>query len=188
MTDNSALSADDWIKAAFQALASGGVRAIRVEAIARDLKVSKGSFYWHFKDVVALKKAMLWQWIEKATKQIVASDVDTSLSAQDRLLQFVLDATSDESLALGGDNMDAAIREWARFDSPAALALKFVYIKRAAYLTELFEKCEHSMVESRLKSRLLYGVLVGLATFPDDESASRQTEGRALLTLLLRKE
>ncbi|NLH83356.1 MAG: TetR family transcriptional regulator, partial [Phyllobacteriaceae bacterium] len=51
MATRSTLSAEDWIKAAFRALSVGGVQAIRAEAIARDLNVSKGAFYWHFKDV-----------------------------------------------------------------------------------------------------------------------------------------
>ena len=41
--------------AGFRALSAEGPQGIRVEAIARQLKLSKGSFYWHFKDVQALK-------------------------------------------------------------------------------------------------------------------------------------
>ncbi|WP_163317770.1 TetR family transcriptional regulator, partial [Enterobacter hormaechei] len=49
MPTRKTLSAEDWISAAFRALSQGGAQAIRAEAIARDLKVSKGSFYWHFR-------------------------------------------------------------------------------------------------------------------------------------------
>ena len=37
-------------RAAFRALARGGVEAIAVEPIAAELGTTKGSFYWHFKN------------------------------------------------------------------------------------------------------------------------------------------
>ena len=37
--------------AGFRALARSGARALRAEALARDLDTTKGSFYWHFKDL-----------------------------------------------------------------------------------------------------------------------------------------
>src|ERR1700730_5847645 len=47
---SSPLQPDDWIRAAFARLATEGIDAVRVELLARDLGVSKGSFYWHFQD------------------------------------------------------------------------------------------------------------------------------------------
>ena len=43
-----------WVDAALQALAAGGPDAVRVEALAVRLGVSKGGFYWHFTDRQAL--------------------------------------------------------------------------------------------------------------------------------------
>ena len=40
----------DWIHAGFAMLAAGGIDAVRVERLAAVLKVTKGSFYWHFRD------------------------------------------------------------------------------------------------------------------------------------------
>ena len=42
------LGKSDWLRAARLALLHGGVEAVRVERLARDLHVTKGSFYWHF--------------------------------------------------------------------------------------------------------------------------------------------
>jgi len=47
MAKKQTLTANDWIVAGFVALTSGGPPAVKVEAIAKTLKVSKGSFYWH---------------------------------------------------------------------------------------------------------------------------------------------
>jgi len=54
----------DWIRAAFARLAQDGIDAVRVEVLALDLHVSKGSFYWHFRDRDELAGAMLEQWDE----------------------------------------------------------------------------------------------------------------------------
>ena len=44
------------------ALLNGGVEAVRVERLARDLHVTKGSFYWHFKDRKELLELLLREW------------------------------------------------------------------------------------------------------------------------------
>jgi AcrR family transcriptional regulator len=51
---NSQLDAAAWVEAALDALAEGGVDAVRVDPLAKRLGVTRGSFYWHFKDRAAL--------------------------------------------------------------------------------------------------------------------------------------
>jgi hypothetical protein len=36
-----------WIEEGLRALAAGGPEAVRIEALAHALSVSKGGFYWH---------------------------------------------------------------------------------------------------------------------------------------------
>lgn len=56
------LSAADWERAALDMIADAGVGALAVEALARRLGVTKGSFYWHFKNREALLQAALVRW------------------------------------------------------------------------------------------------------------------------------
>ncbi|MGB9368496.1 MAG: helix-turn-helix domain-containing protein, partial [Xanthobacteraceae bacterium] len=58
------LDAGAWIAAGFDALADGGIDAVRVEPLAKALGITKGSFYWHFADRRALLDAMLESWAE----------------------------------------------------------------------------------------------------------------------------
>jgi AcrR family transcriptional regulator len=56
------LSAADWERGALEMIAQEGMAALAVEALARRLGVTKGSFYWHFKNREALLQAALQRW------------------------------------------------------------------------------------------------------------------------------
>ena len=46
----SRLGRDDWLDAAFRAAVEHGFDGVRVLTLADTLQVTRGSFYWHFKD------------------------------------------------------------------------------------------------------------------------------------------
>ncbi|HET8941119.1 MAG TPA: helix-turn-helix domain-containing protein [Rudaea sp.] len=56
------LSAEDWECGALDLIAEHGMAALAVEALARRLGVTKGSFYWHFPNRESLLKAALERW------------------------------------------------------------------------------------------------------------------------------
>ncbi|MEW6366971.1 MAG: TetR/AcrR family transcriptional regulator [Acidobacteriota bacterium] len=62
----------DWIRAALSALGERGLAGIAVEPLAKQLGVTKGSFYWHFKDVDALIDAALERWAVEETRESIA--------------------------------------------------------------------------------------------------------------------
>lgn len=185
MMTKATLSSDDWIKAAFRALSSGGVQAIRAEAIARDLKVSKGSFYWHFKDVPDLKAQMLAHWAGEATDAIIADVEEAGGSGQERLRRLVEEATGDRNVAYGGVPAEGAIREWARYDDAAATVLKSVDRRRLGYVADLLVLCGHSAASSRSGANILYGALIGLEALASGELVDLRAEMHALLSALL---
>lgn len=65
------LQRNDWLKAARLALLRGGAEAVRVEKLARDLRVTKGSFYWHFRDREELLEILLREWEEELFNDII---------------------------------------------------------------------------------------------------------------------
>lgn len=62
-------SREDWVDAAITALATRGEAGLSVETLARDLNVTKGSFYWHFEDRAALVTATLRSFEEVGADQ-----------------------------------------------------------------------------------------------------------------------
>ncbi|MEP2705542.1 MAG: TetR/AcrR family transcriptional regulator [Roseibium sp.] len=185
MSQTQKLSRTDWIKAAFRALSEGGSGAIRAEAIARDLKVSKGSFYWHFKDVPDLKATMLSHWRDQATGQIIEAVDAHSSDPAERLRFLVKIAAGDASEPYGGPVVEPVIREWSRSDTNAARTLKQVDGWRLDYLFGLFSQLYAGETEARQKARLLYAGLIGLELLVFQDKADLEIDLPALLEELL---
>jgi len=66
------LTASDWAEAALEAMAQGGLDAVAVEPLARQLGVTKGSFYWHFPNRDALLHAALELWEKHHAEELLA--------------------------------------------------------------------------------------------------------------------
>ena len=68
--NNKKLTANDWLEAALNVLASDGVSAVAVEPLAKKLGVTKGSFYWHFKNREDLITNVIVYWESIETQYI----------------------------------------------------------------------------------------------------------------------
>ncbi|MGA3298838.1 MAG: TetR/AcrR family transcriptional regulator, partial [Candidatus Acidiferrales bacterium] len=126
----SPLQPEDWIRAAFARLASEGIEAVRVELLARDLGVSKGSFYWHFQDREELLGRMFDRW-EKEEIDWLDETVITPKAAA-RWARFVHHCT-DQQLA----RLESAMRTWARRDERVAARIAAIEKKRTAHIASV---------------------------------------------------
>jgi len=162
MAQKTKLQSLDWIKAGFRALVAKGPQALKVEPIARELKVSKGSFYWHFKDLDDLKAKMLVHWQEMATAAIIA-EVRGNVTDKAKPLHRLLEVITEINLAdYGGEQAEAAIRDWARYDGRAAKVLARVDGQRLQFLEQLFAQQGGDPTRCKTKAKLLYAGLIGL--------------------------
>src|SRR4051794_28142134 len=123
-----------WIEAALRALAAGGPEAVRVEALAKDLGVSKGGFYWHFEDRAALLAEALASWEKSGTEDVIAT-VDGGSGEPRRKLRrlFELAPSAKQLFAV-----ELALRDWSRRDPGVAARLRRVDARRLTYLRSLF--------------------------------------------------
>lgn len=181
------LTPTDWIKASFVALTDGGPQAVRAESIARALKVSKGSFYWHFTDVPALKVAMLNHWEQAATKDIIDLVNLKATTPEDRLRVLVQVSTSSIDNDYGGQMAEPAIRDWARYDENAAVALKAVDQQRLDFVQVQFQAYGTPKARCKQNANILYAALIGLNHLSHRGLASSSRDLGVLLDHLLRK-
>lgn len=179
------LSQIDWIQAGFRALTVNGPQAVKAEVIARDLKVSKGSFYWHFENMPAFRDAMLAHWVALATDAVMA-DVDAQHADPKEQLRVLTKAmTTDISKPYGGMLVESAIRDWGRFDSAVSKVVGEVEDTRLKYLAGLFRRAGASATISRRYANIIYSALIGLEYLSHENLAKLKADLPALMELLL---
>jgi AcrR family transcriptional regulator len=182
------LQPGDWIKAAFRALARHGVNAVNAEALARTLKTTKGSFYWHFKDVPAFHRAMLDLWQKDATAAVAAM-VDNSAgpgrARLELLAEIVTSLNSDNEY--GGLSAEPSIRDWARTDAKVAKRVCLVDARRIAYVAKLFAEEGFPAKDAERRAELFYAGFVGLQTLAATRNGAFHKQLRDLLSRLLER-
>jgi AcrR family transcriptional regulator len=122
------LQPDDWILAAFARLSSEGVDSVRVEVLARDMGVSKGSFYWHFQDREELLSKLLARWDEGEAAWLERAAADGQ-SAATRWALFVERSADPERARL-----EVAIRNWSRRDHQVAARASAIERMKAQFI------------------------------------------------------
>ncbi len=155
------LSANDWILVAYRRLVREGVATVRVETLARDLGATKGSFYWHFRNLAALKAAMLARWVQLATDDISAAVMLSNLPARQALLALVdrISILPDE--IYGGASIEPAIRDWGRFDMAARDVVANVDRARIEFVTLLFGNAGLVPEQAAKAAQVFYAGVVG---------------------------
>ncbi|MEL6981580.1 MAG: TetR/AcrR family transcriptional regulator, partial [Actinomycetota bacterium] len=145
-------------------LSRGSIAEVKVERLAKDLGVTKGSFYWHFEDRPALLRAMWQRWAELDTEGVI-DEVDADgtrdpanadpAAAIERL--FAITFTSAGEF----DGVEAAIREWSASDPEVAAQCRTIDERRIGYVAELLFGAGWEPVAARHRAEFLYRVVIG---------------------------
>lgn len=121
-----------WIEAGLRALTVTGPDGLRAETLARDLGATKGSFYWHFKDVPAFQAAVLANWSEDMRTRF-----ETALSHGDTPVTRLRALSRVKPTPL-----DAAVRAWAVQDPAARKVLTQVDKMILGVISDLMTQVE----------------------------------------------
>ena len=139
-----------------------------VEPLARKLGVTKGSFYWHFKNRDALLGAVLERWEEESTEAVIAA-AERIGDPRERLVRVFDEAVADEPLD-GGHAPESGIFFSRAFeqelsdaaDDPVVGAvLRRVSERRVDYLEECYRALGFSTEEAHHRALLAYAAYVG---------------------------
>src|SRR4051794_34516019 len=123
-----------WIDEGLRALGAGGPEGVRVEALAQELGVTKGGFYWHFDGRRALLEEMLDGWERLVIDEVIEAVEREGGDARAKLRRLFALASSTEDLL----KVELAIRDWARRDKAVARRLRRVDNRRMEYMRSLF--------------------------------------------------
>ncbi|GAM98111.1 transcriptional regulator, TetR family [alpha proteobacterium U9-1i] len=161
------LDAEAWVEAAMDALAEGGVDAIRVDRLAKKLGVTRGSFYWHFKDHDALLRAVLRDWRRRATYRLRPRIERADATVKDWLKELLALPYSGPR-AERGAAIELAIRLWARRDKDAARVVRVIDRTRLTYFAGLMEQRGVPAKDAKGRALLFYAFLMAEGTIVVD--------------------
>ena len=140
---------DEWVDAAAAAFEAGGVEAVRVEALARELGVTKGSFYWHFADRGALMEALLTRWVASADAALsAAASAATPAQRATMLLRSLARANNGVT--------DLEVFAWARRDRNVAERVSVIERARVVFLKEQLAALGVPLMEAHRRAEAAY--------------------------------
>jgi AcrR family transcriptional regulator len=127
------LTAEDWAEAALHLIAERGLNRLTIDALARRLGATKGSFYWHFRGRADLLSAALRRWEQRSTAETISAL--RAINDPRRRLQTILDAAAQAPrarslyVALAEASQDKMVRTALHRVGAARIRnLEFAYI------------------------------------------------------------
>ena len=151
------LGRDDWLSAGLRLLVEDGVEAVRVLRLAEVLGVTRGSFYWHFKNREDLLDGLIEIWAERNTAAILEA-AEQAVSLAHGILSL-FDAWSDSPRF--DPRLDQALRSWARRSDPVRDAVERADDTRVEAIAALFARYGYEEAEAVARARILYFMQVG---------------------------
>jgi AcrR family transcriptional regulator len=152
------LSREDWIRAALKVLEKGGVASVKVDRLATTLRVTRGSFYFHFKGRKDLLAALLDEWRRRncAPFEALEGRADLEGTAFFRAFRNVWVDEDPFSPAL-----DMAVRDWGRASKEVARAVQSADQYRMGLLRRAFGQMGYGPDEIEIRSRIAYFHQIG---------------------------
>lgn len=165
---------DTWVEAGLRAFAEGGADAVRIEALAKSLGVTKGGFYGYFSDRESLLEAMLDKWEQESTDAVLElisdeGDPKTRIQRAGRL------TFSNDRLR----PIDLAVRNWARRDERVAERLRRVDNRRMELLREMIGAFCTDPDEVEARSLLAFCLAIGEHFLAADHGSRARSEVRS---------
>jgi AcrR family transcriptional regulator len=166
-TSISKLGRQDWLEMGLKTLIDKGIEAVRVEPLAKLLGITRGSFYWHFKNRDDLLAAMLQEWETRNTESIIESIETLDTNPADKLLSLLEIAARDDN------RLEKAVRIWAANDLAAAATISRVDGRRLDYLHNLFCQVGFSTVDAKVRAQVTYSTRLGWFMMASIEQSER---------------
>ncbi|MBD0415323.1 TetR/AcrR family transcriptional regulator [Oryzicola mucosus] len=176
------LSREAWIDAAIYALERKGIANVKIDHLSRQLKVTRGSFYFHFKNLKDLLNSLLIEWRQRNCAPFRALAVETVTDGQ-----AYFDAVTGVWIREDpfSPKLDLAIRDWARSSAAVARELRDQDDFRMELLVKAFAALGYDRDESLIRARVTYFQQIGYYTTHFKEPPTERKRFRTLYTKIL---
>lgn len=160
-------SREGWLEAAYAALVSEGIEAVKIQPLAEQLRLSRTSFYWFFESRAALLQALMSLWEERTTRPLTAATRDYAETGTEAMLNvigcFLQPATFDARL-------EFAVRGWGLNDPAVMARVTAADEERLAALIAMLERWGHPGADADVRARTIYLVQIGYISMRAQET------------------
>jgi AcrR family transcriptional regulator len=145
---------------------------MRVEDHAKALRVTKGSFYWHFKDRAEFRRGVLERWIEDGTDVVIgkAREIDEPVER----IRWLYFEVMDHRMA----RFESVFHHWATSDREVAQLVAETDRKRHDFATWMFREMGFAKHEATVRGRMFVDLMVGQTMMYDTEQSPAQRRRR----------
>jgi AcrR family transcriptional regulator len=172
------LGREDWIAAARAELIAGGLNAVKIERLAGRLRVTRGSFYWHFTSHADLLRDLLSSWEQTNTNPFEQALVhDGTRHGMKEFLTIINLWLEEKDYSPA---FDTAVRDWARTSREATAAVRRADERRIEVLHRVFIDMGFLDPDALIRARITYFHQVGYYALEIRENPERR---RALVPL-----
>lgn len=168
------LSVDDWIQAGFAILSDGGQPALKIDRLCSRLGVTKGSFYWHFKDMASYRAAVVQAWGDLRDHDRSSFRELAHLPPRKRLAQMMTALVGARQW-----NLERAMREWARTDRAAADSVHAADLRVLGAVRQAFLDAGFDADDADLRARATFAAGIGflhISVAPPGERSAVQRD------------
>lgn len=175
------LARQDWLQTGLRVLGQTGPGGLRIDAVCAAMNVTKGSFYWHFRDRQDFLGHLFQFWRDRETTSLIAHVEARHRRPRDRVWNVV-------SLVMMGD-YDAAteitMRQWAQYDPVIREALAQVDAERLAFFDRQFIAEGFPPDGAQMRAMAVYALLLSSSyLLVAEERPEREARLRASLDLM----
>jgi AcrR family transcriptional regulator len=177
-----AIGRQGWLDAARAILIRDGIAGVKVDRIARRLKVTRGGFYWFFDSHKQLLDALLEDWQKRNTAGFTSVLRESGRNGMAEF-QALVDIWLNEKTY--SPAWDAAVRDWARVSGKVANAVRHTDDIRIDVLRQVFLDMGYEGKEAFVRARVCYFHQVGYYALGVRESREERLSLMPLYTRVL---
>ncbi|MGV3479508.1 MAG: TetR/AcrR family transcriptional regulator [Sphingobium sp.] len=147
----------DWIAAAREMLIEGGISAVQINPLAARLGVTRGGFYWRFKNRQDLLDHLLREWRDGNVRAFLraADRAGTPVDRYRRIVRLWMEGRDFDAA------LDSAIRQWGRVEPDVAEQVLLADEECIAALARIFVDARQDEVEATVRARIVYFHQIG---------------------------
>lgn len=149
------LSKNDWIEYGLLILKKDGFTSLKADVLAKGLRVSRGSFYWHFKDVSAFHHDVFAFWEMQSVQ--LAESLSIEEDPRHSLRTLVTAACRSDH------RIERSMRAWGQSEKLVGERIDRLDAFRIDALTRVLSKMNLDQAETIRRAKSLYASAVGLS-------------------------